>query len=531
MHRDQADRVASRVRQRVHIVSRSSSNSRIESRVVAAAMTLVYLGKYMYTSAFSIVYFYSNTKFSSGSSHRHANQVHQISTIKSHRVRQPGSFAYVHQVHQIRDLTYAARSIAYATTSIKHRPLGLITYAKQVHQTPTTKLSTKQSNHQATIIMSDSYLAYIADQIFDYVLGHPDKVSSGTDNINNEAPRSIHYKTCQACLESHGKETLVALLCGHYWCLDCLSRACSNIRNDIDKKIRCDDECFVKLELVVEVLPEDESRRLKSKLEEFKVPPKERCYCANTACGEWIPPVVKKIYNLAQCKKCGKSTCKLCHAVEHEGECAAPTKEDEQAAALIEKEGYQKCSQCCRVVERTDGCSHMTCYCGYEFCYHCGKQIGVCNGCGHLEPDTTPDFMDGQGDELLFTNILEDTIDEFWMTMVEEALLGLRVMPRPTSAAELTSRFNTMLRIHGYHGPRVFLRDDTTREYILDNEGRPDAEELRISDEVLFSMYGTARLQIHADGTSTLLIAGEDDEQENEEEEEEEEDEEADWDM
>lgn len=32
----------------------------------------------------------------------------------------------------------------------------------------------------------------------------------------------------------------------------------------------------------------------------------------------------------------------------------------------------KQCSNCKTVVERIDGCNHMTCQCLYEFCYVCG---------------------------------------------------------------------------------------------------------------------------------------------------------------
>lgn len=383
---------------------------------------------------------------------------------------------------------------AFTSTWIQiHHQVLLIAHANQVHQTPTIKLSSK------------------------YLWGQPDNMSSGTVNINNEA--SLQYKTCQACLESHEKDTLVTLPCNHYWCRNCLSRACSNVRNENDLPIACDAECTVPKEVALEVLPSAESGLLESKFQELETPTRERFYCANRACGEFIPPIFQGINIPAKCEKCGQSTCKLCRALGHEGECAGPSEEDKQAFALIEKEHYQKCSKCCRVIERTRGCSHMTCYCGYEFCYHCGRHILECNGCGHLEPDITPNF----------TNNFADP-DEPWEEMVEESLLSLRILQRPLSSAGLTSWFNFMLRNDGYRGPAIFLRNDTTREYILDPEGMPDVEELSVSDAALFSMFGTAQLQVHADGTATLFGGFEQSDQDDDDDEQEWDDE-ADWAM
>ncbi|KAG9940647.1 hypothetical protein KCU85_g9909, partial [Aureobasidium melanogenum] len=340
-------------------------------------------------------------------------------------------------------------------------------------------------------------------------------MSASTDNIESVVPKSVHWKDCHVCFETAEEENMVTLPCDHYWCLDCISRACSYVHNEFDKRIICNDNCDLPFELALEVLPEAESKRLKSKLEEFEIPPKERVYCASKDCGEFIPPVSQPIDILAKCEKCGHSTCKLCRALGHEGECEGPSKEDEQALALIEKERYQQCSQCCRVIERTQGCSHMTCPCGYEFCYHCGKPILACNGCGHLEPDILAEV----------TNDPATPVGS-WL-MVEEALLSLRINNRPAAPANMTLWFNGMLRNDGYRGPAVIIGNDGSFGYILGPDGMPNPEELEISDRMLFEMSGTARLVVHADGTSTMFNAEEDSDSEHGEEW----DDEADWAM
>ncbi|KAH0359346.1 hypothetical protein KCU65_g10010, partial [Aureobasidium melanogenum] len=352
----------------------------------------------------------------------------------------------------------------------------------------------------------DTFFAYFDEEISNFLQYQPDNMSTSTDNVENVVPRSVNWKDCHVCFETTEEENMVALPCDHYWCLDCLSRACSGVKHDIDKSIVCDDKCDVPLQLALEVLPEAESKRLKSKLEEFEIPSRERFYCANKDCGEFIPPVSQPLDILAECEKCGHSTCKLCRALDHEGECAGPTKEDEQTLALIEKEQYQQCSQCCRVVERTQGCSHMTCPCGHEFCYHCGKPILACNGCGHLEPDILAEVTNDPAIPV-----------ESW-EMVEQALLGLRIMSRPPSPTNLTSWFNFTLRAEGYRGPSIILGNDGSVGYILGPDGMPTLEELDISDLMLFREFETARLEVHADGTSTLYNAEEDSDSEHGEE-------------
>ncbi|KAM2993604.1 hypothetical protein FF2_045682 [Malus domestica] len=40
---------------------------------------------------------------------------------------------------------------------------------------------------------------------------------------------------------------------------------------------------------------------------------------------------------------------------------------------LAKKNKWRRCPTCKFIVEKNEGCLHITCRCGYEFCYACGK--------------------------------------------------------------------------------------------------------------------------------------------------------------
>lgn len=42
---------------------------------------------------------------------------------------------------------------------------------------------------------------------------------------------------------------------------------------------------------------------------------------------------------------------------------------------------YQKCKKCNCVIERNEGCPHMTCKCGHQFCYGCGTKWSSGHSC------------------------------------------------------------------------------------------------------------------------------------------------------
>ena len=42
---------------------------------------------------------------------------------------------------------------------------------------------------------------------------------------------------------------------------------------------------------------------------------------------------------------------------------------------------FKRCVKCRMVVERNQGCPHMTCKCGAQFCYNCGAAWGSSHNC------------------------------------------------------------------------------------------------------------------------------------------------------
>ncbi len=104
-------------------------------------------------------------------------------------------------------------------------------------------------------------------------------------------------------------------------------------------------------------------------------------YCSSRCCNRFIPP--QHIHGpIATCPSCKSKTCVACGKKEHKGVCKED-KEGKAVQALAEKKGWKTCPKCSQVVERTEGCLHMTCRCKAEWCYACLRDWGVCNStCG-----------------------------------------------------------------------------------------------------------------------------------------------------
>jgi hypothetical protein len=79
----------------------------------------------------------------------------------------------------------------------------------------------------------------------------------------------------------------------------------------------------------------------------------------------------KDVSNGTRCWRCCEKICIRCGASAHNGsEC-----EDAHEASLngvADNEGWVRCTKCRHLIQRMDGCDHMTCHCGAEFCFCCG---------------------------------------------------------------------------------------------------------------------------------------------------------------
>ncbi|KAK8046735.1 hypothetical protein PG996_014799 [Apiospora saccharicola] len=46
--------------------------------------------------------------------------------------------------------------------------------------------------------------------------------------------------------------------------------------------------------------------------------------------------------------------------------------------AFARQQGWAECGRCGRIIDRIEGCNHITCPCSYEFCYACGSEWRAC---------------------------------------------------------------------------------------------------------------------------------------------------------
>nr|XP_009783099.1 PREDICTED: protein ariadne-1-like [Nicotiana sylvestris] len=115
-------------------------------------------------------------------------------------------------------------------------------------------------------------------------------------------------------------------------------------------------------------------------LTESAIPIGEKLYCPYERCSKLlIYDHGKKMLHECICPWCQKLFCAQCRVPWHSGrDCYKFQKEekdredDQKVKLLAENKKWINCPSCKSLVEKVDGCKHMTCRCKMEFCYKCG---------------------------------------------------------------------------------------------------------------------------------------------------------------
>jgi hypothetical protein len=164
------------------------------------------------------------------------------------------------------------------------------------------------------------------------------------------------YRRCTACQEYIRFFDTARVPCNHEYCRDCLQ--------DLFHASMTDDSLFpprccrrpittgsVRIFLTAELIKQYEQKKV-----EFDTP--DRTYCSNPLCSAFIRS--EAITNeQASCPDCGTTTCTLCKATSHGGDCPADTAL-QQVLQTADENGWQRCYSCRRLVELDIGCNHMT---------------------------------------------------------------------------------------------------------------------------------------------------------------------------
>ncbi|KAI0085641.1 hypothetical protein BDY19DRAFT_431800 [Irpex rosettiformis] len=107
---------------------------------------------------------------------------------------------------------------------------------------------------------------------------------------------------------------------------------------------------------------------------------RDRVYCHIPKCSAFLGAGTSEPC-LIYCHLCppGSATCGMCKAGAHPGrKCSATQELNQLATDMHQQQGWQRCYSCGHLVDKTDGCHHITCVCHAQFCYLCAAEWKTC---------------------------------------------------------------------------------------------------------------------------------------------------------
>jgi len=219
-----------------------------------------------------------------------------------------------------------------------------------------------------------------------------------SDNDHSAAP-AVYECACGDSFTERQLSQLVMLNCGCPRCNDCLN---GNIAVGLESRRSYPPRCCgieIEIPMIQEHLTEAHLNRWIEVKDEYR--DKAPVYCAVKTCSAYLTKdTLDQEHRWALCSKCNVKTCTgcLCLESDHTQANQCPEHIDKLDKELFEKERWKPCPGCKLMVEKAEGCDHMTCDCGTEFCYGCGGEyIGgmPCNCAGQRDwVDDEPEAND-----------------------------------------------------------------------------------------------------------------------------------------
>jgi len=204
-----------------------------------------------------------------------------------------------------------------------------------------------------------------------------------------------------------------------------------------------------------------------------------KMYCPNPRCSEVIAlPEEHCFIADSNCPRCKTSICVGCRTVSHPKlSCslwqrsplnpAISNPADLSLRRLAKRKHWRRCSKCRIVVERTEGCGHMTCRCGHQFCHLCGSDWTY-SGCTNNASQKGCDGRTWRDDPTLHA-------PSRWKGMVKRTVLT--VQKAPEKIAALGSKTKAKLSFRGLGGAGSSRRSGS------DWKRRPDFLEDEMMEE------------------------------------------------
>ena len=177
--------------------------------------------------------------------------------------------------------------------------------------------------------------------------------------IDDIAPPIIPVPTirCVSCTDDFALDNVSGGPCEHDYCRTCLNTL---FRDCITDETLYPPRCCrqeIPFENVAHLLERRVQRDFAAKKPELD--DNDRIYCHIPTCSAYIA-VDDRVGDLARCIECRELTCTICKNAAHRGRDCPEDQGTQSVLALAQTEGWQRCSECGRMVALATGCNHMT---------------------------------------------------------------------------------------------------------------------------------------------------------------------------
>ncbi|XP_019153411.1 PREDICTED: probable E3 ubiquitin-protein ligase RNF217 isoform X2 [Ipomoea nil] len=206
---------------------------------------------------------------------------------------------------------------------------------------------------------------------------------------------------CEICLEDKGKWQMIEHdECSHSFCSECMSkhiiaRVEANMVEVICPGINC--RALLNASDYQHLVPKETLVRWDEAVCKSMYVDSQKLYCPFRDCSSMLVNDTGEDMGKSTCPLCKRSFCAACQVPWHpEFTCkefkklnTQKKKEDAMVMTLAKKKHWQKCPKCKMLVEKSEGCIHMTCRCKHQFCYRCGEKWSSTHGACQFHPIRT----------------------------------------------------------------------------------------------------------------------------------------------
>ncbi|KAK0239865.1 hypothetical protein EDD85DRAFT_823594 [Armillaria nabsnona] len=237
------------------------------------------------------------------------------------------------------------------------------------------------------------------------------------DNHITESRKSVNVNvapgthTCPICYDD--VSTPFQLVCEHVYCTGCIRHFLTSAAETGNFPLVCmgnESKCGrpISIPVIQKFFPPTAFGHLLETVFTTHVDkrPQEFRYCKTPDCMQIYRR--SEAVSVLRCPSCFSEICSSCGEDPHERMSCEdarihnnPAEQERMSEAwLLQQRGIKKCPTCSRLLEKTEGCNHMTCPCGAHICWRCMGVFDAGNIYDHMgtvhggiyadEPDPVP---------------------------------------------------------------------------------------------------------------------------------------------